>query len=58
MSPFLPFPLVGGGGERSEPGEGRALPWNLTPSPVLAPLTRCSNHPLPQGETEKKQVHF
>ncbi len=47
-----PSPLVGEGGERSEPGEGSAL------QPESGPLTRPRSaspplgHPLPQGERE------
>jgi len=37
MSPFLPFPLVGGGGERSDPGEGASLA--VEPDPLTGSRT-------------------
>jgi hypothetical protein len=49
----IPSPLVGEGGERSEPGEGEARPRVkrvFLPPPGGNPSPGASRHPLPQGE--------
>jgi hypothetical protein len=50
---YLPSPLVGEGGERSEPGEGDLCEETI-------PLTRlaaiAARHPLPQGERVRRSA--
>jgi len=52
----LPSPLVGEGGERSEPGEGSALQFESEPLTRPRSASPPLGHPLPQGERGSEQA--